>query len=353
MSLAFDDPIGSWTSTLFCSLGVEGVYARTALFERVIDGLGRMISHSREATGEVLRFPPVMSREQLERTGYQNNFPQLLGGVCCLDQHQAGDKPNGLAWSAAASTSDLVVTPAACYPVYPLVAARGQVPAAGLLFDVAADCFRREPSRQLDRLQSFRMREFVCVGSAEQASAFRARWLSRAKELASLLRLKHRIDKASDPFFGRTGKLLAMSQVEQSLKYELLVPVYSEERPTACMSFNYHLDHFGETWRLRGPQGDLATPPALPSASTGSPWRCSSPTARISAAGPRLRGRPSPFDGGLLEKKLHAASAQACGRAGAMLASALAHPWRLPWPSARRAQVLAVLHNKRAIGCGC
>jgi seryl-tRNA synthetase len=258
MSLAFDDPIGSWTSTLFCSLGVEGVYARTALFERVIDGLGRMISHSREATSEVLRFPPVMSREQLERTGYQNNFPQLLGGVCCLDQHRAGDKPNGLAWSAAASTSDLVVTPAACYPVYPLVAARGQVPAAGLLFDVAADCFRREPSRQLDRLQSFRMREFVCVGSAEQASAFRARWLSRAKEMASLLRLKHRIDKASDPFFGRTGKLLAMSQVEQSLKYELLVPVYSEERPTACMSFNYHLDHFGETWQLRGPQGDLA-----------------------------------------------------------------------------------------------
>jgi seryl-tRNA synthetase len=145
MSLAFDDPIGSWTNTLFCSLGVEGVYARTALFERVIDGLGRLISLRREAGSEVLRFPPVMSREQLERTGYQNNFPQLLGGVCCLEHH--GDKPNGHAWSVAASTSDLVVTPAACYPVYPLVAARGQVPAAGLLFDVAADCFRREPSR--------------------------------------------------------------------------------------------------------------------------------------------------------------------------------------------------------------
>jgi seryl-tRNA synthetase len=256
MSLAFDDPIGSWTNTLFCSLGVEGVYARTALFERVIDGLGRLISLRREAGSEVLRFPPVMSREQLERTGYQNNFPQLLGGVCCLEHH--GDKPNGHAWSVAASTSDLVVTPAACYPVYPLVAARGQVPAAGLLFDVAADCFRREPSRQLDRLQSFRMREFVCVGSGEQAAAFRARWLSRAKELASLLNLKHRIDKASDPFFGRTGKLLAMSQVEQSLKYELLIPIYSEERATACMSFNYHLDHFGETWQLRGPKGDLA-----------------------------------------------------------------------------------------------
>ena len=253
MSLAFDDPIGSWATTLFCPLGVEGVYARTALFERVIDGLGRLISSNREPGMEVLRFPPVMSREQLERTGYQNNCPQLLGGVCCLQQ--AGDGGAPLAWADAASSSDLVVTPAACYPVYPLVAARGEVPAGGLLFDVSADCFRREPSRQLDRLQSFRMREFVCVGTAEQASAFRAQWLRRVEELAGLLCLNYRIDKASDPFFGRTGQLLALSQVEQSLKYELLIPIYSQERPTACMSFNCHLDHFGETWRLHSAAG--------------------------------------------------------------------------------------------------
>lgn len=253
MSVAFDDPIGSWATTLFCPLGVEGVYARTALFERVIDGLGRLIASHREPGMEVLRFPPVMSREQLERTGYQNNFPQLLGGVCCLQQDAEGPAP--LAWADAARSCDLVVTPAACYPVYPLVAARGEVPAAGLLFDVSADCFRREPSRQLDRLQSFRMREFVCVGTAEQASAFRAQWLTRVEELAGRLCLNHRIDKASDPFFGRTGKLLALSQVEQSLKYELLIPIYSQERPTACMSFNCHLDHFGETWRLRGAAG--------------------------------------------------------------------------------------------------
>ena len=257
MTLAFDDPVGSWATTLFCPLGVEGVYGRTALFERVIDGLGRLIARNRDPGMEVLRFPPVMSRAQLERTGYQNNFPQLLGGVCCLG-HEAGKAGNGVDWAAAASTSDLVVTPAACYPVYPLVAARGRVPEGGLLFDVTADCFRREPSRQLDRLQSFRMREFVTVGSSEQASAFRERWLSRASELANELCLNHRIDKASDPFFGRTGQLLALSQVEQSLKYELLIPVYSQERPTACMSFNYHLDHFGETWQLKGAKGELA-----------------------------------------------------------------------------------------------
>jgi seryl-tRNA synthetase len=258
MSQALDDRIALLAPALFHHLGADGVYARTALFERVIEGLTKLISRFRDPSAEVMRFPPVMSRAQLERTDYQNNFPQLLGGVCCLHLHGSAEPslPGG-DWAAAASTSDLVVTPAACYPVYPLVAARGAVPEKGLLFDVSADCFRREPSRQLDRLQSFRMREFVRVGSADQAFGFRSEWLERANELAGLLCLNYRIDKASDPFFGRTGQLLAMSQVEQSLKYELLIPVYSSERPTACMSFNYHQDHFGSTWQINGKNGEL------------------------------------------------------------------------------------------------
>ena len=74
----------------------------------------------------------------------------------------------------------------------------------------------------------------------------------------SQLGLPWRIDTASDPFFGRGGKLMAMSQVEQSLKFELLVPVHSAEQPTACMSFNYHRDHFGTTWNLKTESGAVA-----------------------------------------------------------------------------------------------
>jgi seryl-tRNA synthetase len=51
---------------------------------------------------------------------------------------------------------------------------------------------------------------------------------------------------------------MAVSQVEQSLKFELLIPVHSAERPTACMSFNYHRDHFGSTWNLRTDDGEAA-----------------------------------------------------------------------------------------------
>lgn len=151
-----------------------------------------------------------------------------------------------------------MLSPAACYPVYPLVASRGDVPAEGLLFDVASDCFRREPSKMLDRLQSFRMREYVCIGTPTQIDDFRRRWMTRAQGIAGQLGLSWHIDHASDPFFGRGGKMMAASQVEQSLKFELLVPVHSAEQPTACMSFNYHRDHFGMTWNLRSASGATA-----------------------------------------------------------------------------------------------
>jgi seryl-tRNA synthetase len=41
------------------------------------------------------------------------------------------------------------------------------------------------------------------------------------------------------------------------LKFELLVPVRSKESPTACMSFNYHKEHFGEVWGLYNQAGQV------------------------------------------------------------------------------------------------
>jgi seryl-tRNA synthetase len=263
MNFVDHDPLDSLAHALFRPMGVDGVHARTGLFEQVIDSLSALISRHREPAMEVLRFPPVMSRRHLEMAGYLNSFPQLLGAVCCLhggeaDVHAAVDRHNaGDDWTSALSPTDLVLAPAACYPVYPLVAARGPVPAGGLEFDVACDCFRHEASRHLDRMQVFRMREFVHVGTPDTAQAFRRRWMPRAEEIASRLGLPFRVAPASDPFFGRAGQIMATSQVEQSLKFELLIELRSMERPTACMSFNYHRGHFGIVWNL-GAEGATA-----------------------------------------------------------------------------------------------
>jgi len=250
--------------TLFRPSGVEGLHARTALFERVVERLQTLITRHRETGVEVLRFPPVMSRRNLEKSGYLHSFPHLLGAVSCLhgDEAQiraAVDRPaKDGGWTASLAATDLVLAPAACYPIYPLAAERGALPKNGATFDVACDCFRHEPSRNLDRMQSFRMREYVFIGAPEQVVEFRTRWIERAQGIAQQLGLSYRLAGASDPFFGRVGKIMAVSQMEQALKLELLIPVRSAEDPTACMSFNCHRDHFGATWGLRTADGAVA-----------------------------------------------------------------------------------------------
>src|ERR1700720_1380712 len=258
------DPLAHIAEGLFRSMGVDGVYARTALYTQVVERLETYITRQRDPKAEIMRFPPVMSRRQLEKSGYLKSFPNLLGCVCALHGSEASIRSavdrydNGGDWTSSVTSSDLVLSPAACYPVYPIVATRGQLPAGGLQFDIEADVFRHEPSRSLDRLQSFRMREFVRIGSPQEILDFRENWMARAPRLTAELSLPCTIDVANDPFFGRVGQVMAVSQRQQALKFELLIRYHPAAAPTACMSFNYHRDHFGQVWGIRDDKGELA-----------------------------------------------------------------------------------------------
>ena len=256
--------IDNMAADLFRPMGVDGVHARTAIYETVVERLAALITSYRDAEAEILRFPPVMSRAQLEKSGYLKSFPNLLGCVCAL--HGSEAEINGAVarhdaggdWTTSLTPADLVLSPAACYPVYPIAAARGPVPDEGYVFDIAADVFRHEPSREIDRFQSFRMREYVCIGTPEHVSAFRQRWMGRAQEIATRLALPFTLEQASDPFFGRMGQMKAVAQLQAALKFELLIPVRSNEKQTACMSFNYHKEHFGQVWDMKLQSGALA-----------------------------------------------------------------------------------------------
>src|ERR1700682_5333356 len=67
----------------------NGEHARSGLFEQVIDGLSQLISARCEVGTEILRFPPVMSRAIVEKSGYLKSFPHLLGCVSCLHGGEA------------------------------------------------------------------------------------------------------------------------------------------------------------------------------------------------------------------------------------------------------------------------
>lgn len=261
-------------SGILFETGEDGLYGFSKTFDDVIQGLNTVITClGADLDAEVLRFPPIARRRDFEDSGYMKSFPQLAGTVhsfCgddlghqrllrALDTLQADTgEERSTEWMEQQRPTRVVLTPAACYPVYPLLARRGPAPADGYTVDVFSYCFRHEPSLDPARMQMFRMREYVRVGTADQVTAFRERWLERGLLFASLLQLPAELDIANDPFFGRGGKILASSQREQALKFELLIPIANLEQRTACLSFNYHRDRFGLLWKIAGASGSSA-----------------------------------------------------------------------------------------------
>src|SRR5690349_7902207 len=77
------------TSAILQPTAANGVQGRTGIFEDVIAGLGALITRHRPAGAEVLRFPPVMSRALLEKSGYLKSFPHLLGCVSSMTGTEA------------------------------------------------------------------------------------------------------------------------------------------------------------------------------------------------------------------------------------------------------------------------
>ncbi|WP_322042720.1 amino acid--[acyl-carrier-protein] ligase [Paraburkholderia sp. J67] len=259
---------------LLIDTGENGLYGRSQVFEDVVDRLNAAITHlGADQDAEVLRFPPAMRRTDFEDSEYLKNFPQLAGTIhsfcgnesgqmrllrCLDDAMEKSDDDRDTAWMEQQKPTRVVLTPAACYPIYPVMARRGPLPANGRTIDVLSYCFRHEPSLDPARMQMFRQREYVRLGNPEQVMAFRQMWIERGSLLVSLLELPVDVDLANDPFFGRGGKIVADSQRAQALKFELLIPVANPDSKTACLSFNYHMDHFGGIWKIECEDGSTA-----------------------------------------------------------------------------------------------
>jgi seryl-tRNA synthetase len=248
---------------LLIPTGVRGVYGLAQAFEEVVERFDAYATRiGADAQPEVLRFPPLLPRRNYVHTDHLETFPNLMGSVHSFIGDErgslqlAGKKAAGEDWAADLSPTEVMLTPAACYPLYPT--ATGTLPEHGRIVDLRSFVFRHEPSDDPVRLQMFRMREYVRIGTPEQALAHRNHWLRRAEEMLRALGLEVRPVLANDPFFGRGARVMAATQREQELKYELVLPVTSEEKPTALASCNYHLDHFGHAFDIHTADGAVA-----------------------------------------------------------------------------------------------
>ena len=244
--------------------GVKGYYGRGEVFEDIATRFAALVGSYSSADGaERLSFPPMIPRATLEQTGYLDTMPHFAGFIHCFCGDVSAHRTltervrNHKKWDDLVEMSDLAMSPAACYPLYPTCA--GELGPNGRFVDLSSPyVFRRKPSDDPARMQSFRQRELVRLGSPTQVQEWRALWLERAQKLLSGLGLEIQVDEASDPFFGRSGKVMAASQRQQQLKFEISVELTVEEERTAISSFNYHRDHFGKTFGIYTHDGEIA-----------------------------------------------------------------------------------------------
>ena len=246
---------------------VAGVYLFPESFEAIIALLRRGIAAmAADEPFRRLAIPPVISRRAIEHAGYVKTFPQLLGTV-----HSYGGTSKqwgrlsplieeGGEWHTDQRISDVVLLPAACYPVYASLSGRTLTGPAK--FAVDANCFRQEATSEIGRLRSFRMSELVTASSEEYCLRWRGRWLDRVADWFTAMGLDVSIDVADDPFFGPGRKLFQAAQRVQELKLELRVPVLGDAATgtvQAIASANYHKDHFGEVYGFRAGSASAAS----------------------------------------------------------------------------------------------
>jgi seryl-tRNA synthetase len=251
------------TEGLFVSTGVQGVFGFNAHFQHILDHLQQLITQiGLPFNPEVLRFPPVWSRAHYACTDHLQTFPNLLGSIQSFvggdaEHHTLIKKfEKGEDWGQGLPSTRLILTPAACYPLYPTAA--GTLPEGGRTVDICNYVFRHEPSDDPARMQIFRQYEFVRLGTPAEALTHRDAWLQKGLELLGSLGLNCTAVVANDPFFGRANRLMKATQKEQELKYEIVVPICSEENPTAITSSNYHLDHFSLPFGIKTSDGNIA-----------------------------------------------------------------------------------------------
>jgi seryl-tRNA synthetase len=243
--------------------GSDGIYGRSFLYEDVVAAVERVVIGTAASEGAVsYRFPPVMPRDVLERTGYLSSFPDMIGSVSTFTGDNAAHKKlmdvaqSGGDWTALLEAADVSLCPAVCHPLYPTLT--GSLPEEGSRYDVSGWCFRHEPSLDPARMQAFRQHDLVYVGDAERASEHRDRWLELGASILGSFGLEVEIVVANDPFFGRVGRILAENQRSETLKFEIVTPINSDDHPTAIASANCHLDHFGQPFGIVTDKGEVA-----------------------------------------------------------------------------------------------
>lgn len=237
---------------------IPGLLSFTTKFESVVQQVQALLTAlDPSGTSGPSWYASVIPRDDIVRGEYAASFPQLLGSVHSMRQAPNDSEAGvGSAPVGELEESDVVLAPTLCYHIYPhLAGVRIEEPH---YFDLAGQCYRHEATSEYGRFRSFRIREFVAIGTPELAHEWRDGWIERGEQLFNRLGVKVSVQQATDPFFGPGDRFKRASQLQRSLKYEFVAPVYDGDPGTALASANRHNDHLCGRFAIQLADGDRA-----------------------------------------------------------------------------------------------
>ena len=178
---------------LLIETGVPGVFGKNAAFEAIVRGIDALVEAAAEdMRPELVRFPPVVPRSLIERSGYLAGFPQLIGRCTASRAATRITRRSCAPWSRAAAGARSCRRPTSCSRRRPAIPCTRWRPAR-CRRTVASWTWRRTASATSRRTIRRACRCSACTrscGSAapESCVAFRDEWLSRGLEHAARAR---------------------------------------------------------------------------------------------------------------------------------------------------------------------
>lgn len=246
---------------------MEGGYLYRGLFLKLMHLLDReILAMATELGAHEEEYPSLTPAAPLIKSGYVASFPNqillayhLREDVDVLEKfasQNGKESTDGAALEveqSALSPATQLLTPAVCYNCFASLSGQS-VPDRGRVVTALGSCHRYEYRNlhDLERLQSFRMREIIFMGGEEFVTKCREDLLNAAKSLVERFDIECAIMKASDPFFTDISLGKRTFQEIQNLKYELVVPIGGAyDDSLAVASFNLHQTNMAESYGIQ------------------------------------------------------------------------------------------------------
>jgi seryl-tRNA synthetase len=193
--------------------------------------------------------------------GYLNGFPQHAFFVASAHQSLSAlqsiarlQSPDSTPEKSLLGPVQYILSPTVCYHCFE--ALRGSTLKGREVFSARSLCHRNEirQDASLLRLQAFNMREIIFYGDAMFVEATRDQVLKYCLTLFDGLKLKYRVQTASDPFFTSGSEQRRVFQKISRSKLELQLYIPHSGSWVSVASFNHHATTLTGKYAI-GPMG--------------------------------------------------------------------------------------------------